>query len=201
MTGVQTCALPIFQPFEQGDSRLARSKGGTGLGLAISKRIVDLMGGRVGFESQHGRGSSFWFEVLLGKAPAGTLPLSERPVLQPGQRRRLRVLVAEDTPANQIVARALLEKLGHEVEIVGDGGEAVSAARTTRFDAILMDVQMPTVDGYTATRAIRAEPGASREAHVIALTAFAQASDREADRKSTRLNSSHIPLSRMPSSA
>ncbi len=172
----------LFQPFEQGNSRLARRKGGTGLGLAISKRIVDLMGGRVGFESEQGKGSTFWFEVDLDKPPAGAKLPSQQPETIASTVRPLRVLVAEDTPANQVVARALLEKLGHSVQIVGDGDQAVRTARTTAFDVILMDVQMPVLDGYGATRRIRAEAGPSQKARIIALTAFAQTSDRETSR-------------------
>ena len=170
----------LFQPFEQGDSRLARRKGGTGLGLAICKRIVDLMGGRVGLESQLGHGSTFWFEIKLDKAPADASLPAERPKLPRTIRRSLRVLVAEDTPANQVVARAILEKLGHRVQLVGDGDEAVRAAKAATFDLILMDVQMPTMDGYEATRLIRALAQPSARTPIVALTAFAQPADRDA---------------------
>ena len=172
----------LFQPFEQGDNRLARRKGGTGLGLAISKRIVDLMGGRMGLESKPGHGSTFWFEVELDKAPPGSALQQEQPSATPSVKRSLNILVAEDTPANQVVARAMLEKLGHKVQVVSDGDEAVRAARMTGFDLILMDVQMPTVDGLTAAREIRASSYPSRAVPIIALTAFAQPADRDAAR-------------------
>ena len=168
----------LFHPFEQGDSRLARRKGGTGLGLAICKRIVDLMEGRMGVESKLGHGSTFWFELEFTVAPveeAATAP-SSLPRL-PAQR-KLRILVAEDTPANQVVARAMLEKMGHRVQVVGDGDEAVVAARAGTFDLVLMDVQMPTVDGYQAAASIRKLDGPAGQVPIVALTAFAQPTDR-----------------------
>jgi CheY-like chemotaxis protein len=93
--------------------------------------------------------------------------------------RSLRVLVAEDTPASQVVARTMLEKLGHRVQVVGDGDEAVAAAATGRFDVILMDVQMPNIDGYEATGQIRASGGPAAQTPIVALTAFAQPADRD----------------------
>lgn len=168
----------LFHPFEQGDSRLARRKGGTGLGLAICKRIVDLMEGRMGVESKLGHGSTFWFELEFTAAPAedSATASASRPRL-PAQR-KLRILVAEDTPANQVVARAMLEKMGHRVQVVGDGDEAVVAARAGTFDLVLMDVQMPTVDGYQAAASIRKLDGPAGQVPIVALTAFAQPTDR-----------------------
>ena len=169
----------LFQPFEQGDLRLARRKGGTGLGLAICKRLVDLMDGEIGVVSNLGQGSTFWFELPFDRAIDPVGGARSTPEARTRVRRSLRILVAEDTPANQIVARAMLEKLGHRVQVVSDGGEAVAAARNGAFDLILMDIQMPGMDGYEATRRIRSLGAPVAAIPIIALTAFAQPSDRE----------------------
>lgn len=173
--------IRLFRPFEQGvDVQLLR-KGGTGLGLAICRQLVELMGGQIDVESEPGRGALFWFELDLERPPAqgSFAPAMLAPAAAASVARRLRVLVAEDTPANQIVARAVLEKMGHDVEVVSDGSEALAAVRAGSFDLILMDVQMPTLDGHEATRRIRALGGAAGRVPIIALTAFAQEADRE----------------------
>lgn len=171
----------LFKPFEQGVDVQVRRKGGTGLGLAICRQLVELMGGQIDVESESGHGTRFWFELDLERAPAqgSFAPAIPATATAAPVARRLRVLVAEDTPANQIVARAVLEKMGHDVEVASDGGEALVAAKTGNFDVILMDVQMPTMDGHEATRRIRALGGVAGRVPIIALTAFAREVDRE----------------------
>jgi signal transduction histidine kinase/ActR/RegA family two-component response regulator len=169
----------IFQHFVQADTSLARRAGGTGLGLAISKQLVELMGGSIGVRSGQGPGSTFAFSVrtrpgarMARRAPAPT-------ALAPETVPPLRVLVAEDNATNRYVIEAYLRAAGHAVVTVGNGLEAVAAARTGGFDVVLMDVQMPRMDGLTAVRAIRALPGSAAAVPVIALTANAMAGDRE----------------------
>ncbi len=176
-----TDRIRLFKPFEQGIDVQVRRKGGTGLGLAICRQLVELMGGQIDVESESGHGARFWFELDLGRASAQDSYAPALPAIATAASvaRRLRVLVVEDTPANQIVARAVLEKMGHEVEVASDGGEALVAAKTGNFDVILMDVQMPTMDGHEATRRIRALGGAAGRVPIIALTAFAGEVDRE----------------------
>ncbi|NQW51381.1 MAG: PAS domain S-box protein [Rhodospirillales bacterium] len=171
----------LFKPFEQGADEKVSRKGGTGLGLAICRQLVELMGGQIDVESESGGGARFWFELDLEPAPAqgSVAPAILATAVAAPVARRLRVLVAEDTPANQIVARAMLEKMGYEVEVASDGGEALVAAKAGSFDVILMDVQMPIMDGHEATRRIRALGGAAGRVPIIALTAFAQETDRE----------------------
>ncbi len=173
----------LFVPFQQADSSTARKFGGTGLGLSICKRLVELMGGRIGVRSAPGRGSVFWLELSMLPAENATFDSLEeedtRLITRPAA---YRVLVADDNPANQKVIQRLLEKLGHAPEVVTNGIEVVEAHRSGRFDIVLMDCQMPEMDGYEATRRIR-EFERSKPAHqktpVIALTAHALAGDRE----------------------
>jgi signal transduction histidine kinase/DNA-binding response OmpR family regulator len=173
--------IRLFKPFEQGVDVQVRRKGGTGLGLAICRQLVELMGGQIDVESESGHGARFWFELDFERAAAqdSFAPAILLTGTAASVARRLRVLVVEDTPANQIVARAVLEKMGHEVEVASDGGEALVAAKTGNFDVILMDVQMPTMDGHEAARRIRALGGAAGRVPIIALTAFAGEVDRE----------------------
>lgn len=171
----------LFKPFSQGNRPQAQSKGGTGLGLAICRQLVELMGGQIDVESESGHGSRFWFELDFDPAPATDPPIPVVPdaATQVEAPRRLRVLVAEDTPANQIVVRAMLEKMGHEVQVANDGAEAVEATRAGGFDLILMDVQMPVMDGHEATRMIRALGESFGNIPIVGLSAFAQTTDRE----------------------
>ncbi len=172
----------LFQPFTQADGSMTRRYGGTGLGLAISRQLVELMGGRIGVESEAGRGSLFWFELELpfgGPSPTVPAPRSEHPAVPPASARR--VLVAEDNEANQLVMKLLLGKIGVAFKIVGDGQAVISELSREDYALVLMDCQMPRLDGYEATRLIRAgAAGAERErVPIIALTAHAQARDRE----------------------
>lgn len=150
------------------DRSATRRFGGTGLGLAISRRIVEAMGGEIGVESMPGRGSTFWFSVSLPLAERAPSRASERAL---AASRPLRILVAEDNALNQEVARGLLSRQGHTVEIAADGRLAVEAVRTKQYDVVLMDVHMPELDGLAATREIRRLPGDRGRTPIIALSA------------------------------
>ena len=174
----------MFEPFIQADVSLTRKYGGNGLGLAISKELVERMGGIIGAESEPGRGSTFWFELTLPvgdqlraaatirgrdahlapKPPVATAPL---------------VLVVEDSPVNRVVAVRVLERCGYHAHVVNDGNEALAALATTRYDAVLMDCQMPGLDGYQATRELRRREQGKHHTPVIAMTAHAMPGDRE----------------------
>jgi signal transduction histidine kinase/HPt (histidine-containing phosphotransfer) domain-containing protein len=167
----------LFQPFSQLEGPDARRTGGTGLGLAICRRLVQLLGGAVGIESRPGGGSVFWFTLELPQAERTPEPQPEPVPLAPV--RRARVLLAEDSPANQLVAATLLRKAGHHVDVAGNGLEAVEAARARPYDVIFMDMFMPEMDGLAATREIRALPGPASRVPIIALTANVMAGDRE----------------------
>ena len=170
----------LFVAFAQIDGSSTRRYSGTGLGLAISSQLTELMGGKIGFESEAHRGSIFWIELELPLAqarPAGEKQIANPPTA-PAEPKRL--LVAEDNESNQLVIQRLLEKLGHEYEVVPNGQAALDRLATGRFDAVLMDCQMPQMDGYTAARHIRAGkvPGLDVRMPIIALTAYAMHDDR-----------------------
>jgi signal transduction histidine kinase/CheY-like chemotaxis protein len=168
----------LFQPFTQAEAGTTRRFGGTGLGLSICARLIENMGGEVGVRSAVGIGSTFWFTVPLPDAEAALdSELSDTPEVAdlPAD---AKVLVAEDHPVNAMLVRAMLERLGVHVVTVENGAQAIEAAQRCSFDLILMDVQMPELDGYEATRRLRAMPGLVASVPIIALTANALPADR-----------------------
>jgi signal transduction histidine kinase/transcriptional regulator with PAS, ATPase and Fis domain/ActR/RegA family two-component response regulator len=187
----------LFSPFSQVDGSTTRKYGGTGLGLAISKQLAKLMGGEIGLESREGIGSTFWFTSVFEKQTAlpgwadgepieiakkGAIDsIAAKPALPQSLKRKIHILVAEDNSVNQKVARALLRKMGIKSDVVANGLEAVHALCSIPYDLVLMDCQMPEMDGFEATSIIRRQESKAINPRIpiIAMTALAMQGDRE----------------------
>ncbi len=172
-------AEAIFEGFTQADNSMQRRYGGSGLGLTISKRLTDLMGGKIGVESELGVGSKFWVELPLSKTTAAIA--EQAPAPKSVSLEGVRILLAEDNEINIQVASLQIEQLGCFVTVASTGKLALELTASEEFDIVLMDVQMPDMDGLEATRRIRArEVGANHHVPIIALTATAFAEDKKA---------------------
>ncbi|MCD2174481.1 ATP-binding protein [Rhizobium sp. C4] len=173
----------LFKPFSQVDASISRRFGGTGLGLTISKEIAERLGAQMGVESEIGKGSTFWLEMRIEATDAPEIASpSERPTgFAPLH--SLKVLLVEDNKVNQQLALRFLERLGQKADLATNGAEAVKVATARTYDLILMDMQMPVMDGIEAARAIRAGQGPNRTSPIIAMTANASDEDRDACRE------------------
>ncbi len=185
----------LFSSFTQVDASTSRKYGGTGLGLVICKRLVEGMGGSIGMDGATGGGSLFWFELPLVAcseplldaladpiAPSPSPPITSATPANSDESGTAQILLVEDHKVNQKLALALIKRLGYTAELAENGIEAVAAASQKRYRLILMDMQMPAMDGLEATRQIRATPGPCQGVPIVALTANAMLSDQNACR-------------------
>ncbi|MBT3259446.1 MAG: response regulator, partial [Deltaproteobacteria bacterium] len=180
----------IFEGFTQADGSTTRKYGGTGLGTTISKQLAEMMGGEIGFESEEGKGSTFWFTALFGKREENE-QIPATPDLVTGYsvaedyRKEIRILLVEDYPTNQQVVMRHLSRAGYQVDLAEDGSQAVKAYKRKSYNLIFMDIQMPIMDGYAATQEIRKietrnpEPSTIQRVPIIAMTAHAVKGYRE----------------------
>ncbi len=169
----------MFKAFSQADASTTRKFGGTGLGLSICKHLVTLMGGEIGVENGEDKGSTFWFKVPLKKSLKSETSVQIAPPAKMAVQ-RLRILLAEDNSVNQLIATKMLQKIGHTVVAAANGNEVIDALRTAPYDLILMDCQMPEMDGYEATKIIRtSQTLGCHKIPIIAMTANAMSGDRE----------------------
>lgn len=176
----------LFQPFTQADGSTTRRFGGTGLGLSISKKLTEMMGGDIGLRTELDSGSTFWFRIPLescaaaepaAQPNAGPAQLQPQPETNRYDRRR--ILIADDNPVNQMVALRILEKLGHDCDLVSNGKEALEALSRFSYSLVLMDCQMPEMDGLEATAETRRREGNARHTPIVAMTANAMKGDQE----------------------
>jgi PAS domain S-box-containing protein len=163
----------LFERFEQADGSATRKYGGSGLGLAITKRLAEMMGGAVGFSSVPGQGSTFWIEIDGAAVEPSTVAAAEEPDIG-----EFRVLLVEDNPTNRLVISKILEALGVNVDMAEDGAQGVELAASGKYDLVLMDIQMPGMDGIEATKRIRAMDGAVGSIPIVAVTANVLADQR-----------------------
>lgn len=175
----------MFQPFTQGDTSTTRQFGGTGLGLTICRRIIQLMHGEIGCESTPGEGSTFWFKVPLALAHSSDLSETSLPTDSASEmtasptETALKILVVEDYEDNRILFMMLLETLGYQADSVKNGVEVLERLDQQDYDIVLMDCQMPRMDGYEATRELRQREGDQKHTIIIGLTANAMEGDRQ----------------------
>ena len=172
----------IFAEYLQADEATARKFGGTGLGLPIAKKLVELMNGEIGYESVVGKGSTFWFTVMLSIGKEPPYSLENKHAISLDDKDKYSILIAEDNLINQKIVIATLKKMGQRMEIADDGKIAFEMHKKNRYDVILMDIQMPVMDGFESTRLIREyekKKGFRKRVNIIAMTANAMKEDRE----------------------